>query len=95
MKSLPSNVSAYKRTPSFTESTVPAGLLRAHKTKSGTWGKIVVESGSLRYRILEPQIEEIMLNPLTVGVVEPCIAHEVEPVGSVEFHVEFFRSEAR
>jgi len=89
MKTLPKNVTEYKRTPSFTENTVPKGLLRSHTTKSGTWGKIVIEQGLLLYRILEPEIEEIELSTDKFGVVEPQVQHEVEPLGKVKFHVEF------
>ncbi|MEM7361068.1 MAG: DUF1971 domain-containing protein [Pseudomonadota bacterium] len=91
MKSLPENVTAYKRTPSFTTDTVPKGLLRAHKTKAGTWGKINVERGKLLYRILEPEIEEVLLSDQRYGVVEPTVLHEVAPQGEVEFYVEFYK----
>jgi tellurite resistance-related uncharacterized protein len=91
MKRLPANVSAYKRTPEFVDDTIPAGLLKSHSTKAGVWGKIVVIDGRLRYRILEPTLEEFVLGPGTAGIVEPTIRHEVEPVGRVRFYVEFFR----
>ena len=38
----------YKRTPSFSEATVPAGLLADHATKEGVWALIQVEDGALR-----------------------------------------------
>jgi tellurite resistance-related uncharacterized protein len=91
MKHLPPDVSAYKRTPEFTRETIPAGLLKSHSTKEGVWGKIVVLEGRLRYRILEPTLEELELGPGSPGVVEPTIKHEVAPVGAVRFYVEFFR----
>jgi tellurite resistance-related uncharacterized protein len=91
MKHLPPGVSAYKRTPEFTRDTIPAGLLKSHSTKEGVWGKIVVLEGRLRYRILEPRLEELELGPESAGVVEPTIKHEVAPVGAVRFYVEFFR----
>ena len=91
MKTLPDNVSHYKSTPEFTGETVPKGLLRAHQTKDGTWGKIVILSGKLRYRILQPEPEEIELSPDRFGVVEPTVLHEVEPLGEVCFYVEFYR----
>ncbi|HIF93393.1 MAG TPA: DUF1971 domain-containing protein [Myxococcales bacterium] len=37
--------------------------MRSHTTKRGVWGRIHVLEGSLRYRILEPTIEEIILRP--------------------------------
>jgi hypothetical protein len=48
-----------------------------------------VLSGSLRYRILGPDPEEHILSPERVGVVEPEVPHEVEPLGEVRFYVEF------
>lgn len=90
MKALPDAVVSYKRTPEFTQDTVPQGLLKSHQTKEGTWGKIVVVEGLLHYRILEPTLEEIVLSPEKYGVVEPTVLHEVAPVGTVRFYVEFF-----
>lgn len=91
MKTLPAELVAYKKTPAFTADTIPPGLLKAHQTKAGTWGSIVIVSGTLLYRILEPEIEEIMLSPSHHGVVEPTNLHEVEPNGPVEFYVEFYK----
>lgn len=91
MKALPTEVASYKRTPEFTQDTVPPGLLKAHQTKEGTWGKIVVLEGRLLYRILEPETKELVLSLTVYGVVEPTVLHEVEPMGDVRFYVEFFR----
>lgn len=91
MKSLPSEVVAYKRTPEFTDTTVPAGLLRSHDTKPGVWGRIVVLEGALLYRILEPEVEDIRLDPSIAGIVEPTVKHEVVPEAGVRFYVEFYR----
>ena len=92
MKTLPQGMTAYKRTPEFTESTVPAGLLQAHNTRAGVWAKIEVLSGSLLYRILESAIEEVPLAPGTFGVIEPGVRHHVIPGESVRFFVEFYHS---
>lgn len=86
---LPPGVTAYKRTPTFDQDSLPAGLRREHRTKAGVWALIHVLEGSLRYRILDPPSEEI----LTVGVpglVRPEQPHEVEPIGPIRMFVEFF-----
>ena len=70
---------------------MPKGLLKAHQTKEGTWGKIVVLEGELCYRILEPEVEEVHLSPGKFGVVEPTVLHEVEPLTELKFYVEFYR----
>lgn len=87
----PHGLLPYKRTPAFTEATVPAGLLKAHSTKAGVWARIHVEQGRLRFRDLETGAESM----LPVGIhplIFPQALHEVEPAGPVRFHVEFCRS---
>ena len=91
MKSLPPTVEAYRRTPEFTEESVPDGLRKAHRTKPGVWGNIVVLEGRLRYRILQSPSCEFMLDADNPGVVEPEVEHEVEPMGRMRFFVEFYR----
>jgi len=94
---LPPGLEVYKRTPSFTETSVPAGLLGEHSTKAGTWGLIRVEAGTLRYLVTDPRRDpaERLLTPEDPpGVVEPTIVHRVEPQGPVRFHVEFLRAAA-
>ena len=86
---------SYKRTSTFTENSVPAGLLAEHSTKERVWGLIHVAQGRLRYFITDPrrEPEEYVLDPGTEpGVVEPTILHRVEPIGHVEFQVEFLRA---
>ena len=91
MKSLPANATPYRRTPEFTASSVPKGLLQSHRTKPGVWGKIVVLEGRLIYRILEPELAEHRLDPEHQGVVEPAVRHEVQPLSDVRFYVQFYR----
>jgi tellurite resistance-related uncharacterized protein len=94
---LPNGLEPYSRTATFTQETVPAGLLRDHSTKAGSWGLIHVEEGVLRFRITDPRRVPAAreLTPESgPGVVEPTILHHVEPVGPVRFHVEFLRTPA-
>ena len=90
MQSLPEGLQAYRSTPVFTETTVPAGLLKDHETKAGVWGVIHVVSGQLRYRI--PSLgEDTVLSPEQDGIVIPQTPHSVAPLGAVEFYVAFWR----
>ncbi|MCB0421292.1 MAG: DUF1971 domain-containing protein [Bdellovibrionales bacterium] len=91
MKEIPKDVSAYKKTPVYSNETVPAGLLKAHTTKEGTWGKICVKHGSLLYVIEAEPEERVVLNDSVYGVVEPQIPHHVELNEPVEFFVEFYK----
>ena len=88
--SLPPGVVSVRRTPEFSESSIPAALRHRHSTKAGVWGLIQIIEGSLTYRILEPTPIEETLTTNRPGVVEPGRLHEVEPRGPVRFFVEFF-----
>ncbi len=91
MKELPTNTNAYKKTPLFTNESIPSGLLKTHTTKAGTWGKICVKKGKLLYVIENDPIEEIELSSEKYGVVEPQVPHHVTPLDEVEFYVEFYK----
>lgn len=93
MKDLPTEVAPAKRTREFTHQSVPAGLLRGHRTRAGTWGKIVVLEGGLVYRILEPEVEEIELDTKRSGIIEPAVRHEVETRPNVRFYIQFYERE--
>lgn len=93
MKDLPSEVVPGKRTREFTHQSVPAGLRRGHRTRSDTWGKIVVLEGLLIYRILEPEVEEIELDTERSGIIEPAVRHEVESRPGVRFYIQFYERE--
>jgi len=93
---LPANVRPYRRTPEFTEATVPQALLKAHTTKDGAWALIHVLEGRLAYRIEDshrPVSETVLTAQTPPGVIEPTIRHAVEPLGPVRFYVEFHRRE--
>ncbi|MEX1147330.1 MAG: DUF1971 domain-containing protein [Sphingomonadales bacterium] len=85
---LPLGLRAYKRTPEFTEDTIPKGLRREHRTKPGVWALIHVLEGRLCYRRYVPAVEEVLM-PGSPGIVRPGDPHEVDPVGRVRFYVEF------
>jgi tellurite resistance-related uncharacterized protein len=88
---MPSGFAPYKRTPEFTEATVPQGLLRDHSTKAGVWAQIRVLDGALRYHV-PPLSRQFDLTPGVPGIVIAEVVHHVEPLGSVRFFVEFFRA---
>ncbi len=91
MKTLPSGVAYYARSAEFSDQSIPENLLDSHRTKTMTWANIVVTQGRILYRILEPQIEEHQLSPNRTGVVEPQVPHELEVMGDVRFHLDFYR----
>ena len=90
---LPSGLKPGRRTPSFTDETVPDGLARDHTTKAGTWGVIHVEEGRLRYCV-PSRAYETEIAAGEKAVIEPEVPHHVAPVGAVTFFVEFWTADA-
>ena len=88
---LPAGCVATRRTPVFTQDTVPPALLGAHEIKGGAWAMIHVLEGKLRY-CMEAPPSECTLEPGQPGVIEPQVRHHVEPVGPVRFYLEFYRA---
>lgn len=85
----PVGISEYKRTPEFTETTIPAGLLKEHNTKPGVWGLIHVLDGRLLYTLADGR--EFVLSPGVLGIVVPEMLHQVRADGKVRFCVAFHR----
>lgn len=90
MHALPEDVVAYKRTPSFTEETVPAGLLADHETRQGVWGLLVVEDGRLSLRWEDGAPTET-LSAGDTAVIAPTRRHAVVLGATVRFHVVLHR----
>lgn len=92
MSDWPKGLTPYKRTPEFTETTIPAGLLRAHATKPGTWAQLHLLHGRLRFRDLDRNTV-LDLAPGIHPLIRPEALHAVAPLGPVRFLVEFCRQE--
>jgi tellurite resistance-related uncharacterized protein len=79
----------YKSTSVFDENTLPAGLRREHRTKTGVWGVIRVLDGRVRYQVLDPA-SEVILEPGCSGLILPDEPHLVEPLGPMRMQIEFY-----
>jgi tellurite resistance-related uncharacterized protein len=74
----------------FTESSVPAGLLAAHRVASGVWGRLVVSSGAVLFRFEDEEDGNVISAPGSM-VIPPDRPHHLEMLGPVRFVVEFHR----
>ena len=86
---LPEDLVHYRDTSEFDAASIPAGLLRSHTLRRGTWGRIVVTEGQLLYIIEGPVERRFVLDSQHAGIVEPEMPHRIEALGSVRFRVEF------
>lgn len=88
---LPSDVTLHRTTDTFTDSTVPAGLLKAHRVATGVWGCLKVGSGRLRFVWEDGPGEPLELSAGDSVVIPPDTRHHVEPMPDCRFAVEFYR----
>ena len=89
----PDRFTAYRRTPEFDESGVPAGLKRNHTTRRGVWARIHVLAGELQYHVGKPVDQCFSVSAGSSAVIVPEVPHRVEVTGNVRFFVEFWRAD--
>ena len=88
---LPDGLRLARTTPEFDETSVPAGLLKAHQIAEGVWGRIVVRSGSLDF-MFEDESGEHHLESGDHLAIPPQRPHHVILSGPATFVVEFYRA---
>jgi tellurite resistance-related uncharacterized protein len=88
---LPDKISKYSETPEFDETTVPAKLTRAHRTKASTWSRLVVSAGTVEYVIPGPLMQSQLVSAKESIIIEPAVEHFVRCPGKVSFRIEFYR----
>jgi tellurite methyltransferase len=84
----PDGLRFVRSTPIWDEHTMPNALRRGHRLGSGTWARLVVVKGRLRYNASSPAWEAVLDENRTLGI-PPDREHSVEPLGSVRFLIEF------
>ena len=92
---MPEKLIAYKRMPLWTKDTMPEAVQRKHNTKVGTWGKITVLKGKLKFVELTEDGEEVASHIFEAGadnpMAQPQVWHRVEALtDDVEWFLEFY-----
>ena len=92
---MPEKLIAYKRMPLWTKDTMPEAVQRKHNTKVGTWGKITVLKGKLKFVELTEDGEEVASHMFEAGadnpMAQPQAWHRVEALtDDVEWFLEFY-----
>ena len=88
---IPVDAEYVRTTPTFTETTVPPGLLNDHRVAAGAWAKLEVVSGALAI-VFSPD------GPIHLGagdeqVIPPERPHHLVIDGPAVFHLHFYRGE--
>jgi len=94
-KRMPEKLIAYKQMPLWTKDTMPEAVQRKHNTKVGTWGKITVLKGKLKFVELTEDGEEVASHIFEAGadnpMAQPQAWHRVEALtDDVEWFLEFY-----
>ena len=92
---MPEKLIAYKRMPLWTKDTMPEAVQRKHNTKVGTWGKITILKGKLKFVDLTEDGEEVASHVFEAGadnpMAQPQAWHRVEALtDDVEWFLEFY-----
>ena len=86
---LPDGLTVVRTAGPFDQATLPAGLRRAHRVAEGTWGRLRVSHGSVRFSLeTSPPVERLVgagdEQPLPSGVL-----HAVSVDGPVVLAIDF------
>ena len=88
---MPAGVRLARTSAVWTESTVPDGLLSAHRIADEVWGRLVVTGGHLSLVFEDTPDEPHTLADGESAIIPPARPHHVVLDGPVEFCIEFHR----
>jgi len=86
---LPDGLIVVRTTATWDECTMPDALRRAHRVATGTWGRLRVESGSLRFVARTDPITDVIVESHRAQGIPPDVKHHVEPHGPTRFAIDF------
>ena len=88
---LPAGLRVVRATDVWDERTMPAALRRSHRVATGTWARLRVRQGRVRFRAQTHPPLDVVVGPDAPQPIPPEVEHRVEPLGEARFSVEFLR----
>ena len=86
---LPTGLTVRRTTVEWDERTVPDALRSAHRVASGTWGRLRVAEGSLRFVARTDPVTDTVVDAQLPQGIPPDVEHYVEPLGPTRFAIDF------
>ena len=86
---IPADLVVLRTTATWDEHTMPGALRRAHRVASGTWGRLRVAAGALRFVAQTDPVTDVVVGALRPQGIPPDVAHSVEPQGPTRFAIDF------
>jgi tellurite resistance-related uncharacterized protein len=90
---VPAGLAVVRTTATWDEHTMPDALRRAHRLSAGTWGRLRVATGSLRFVAETEPVTDVIVDSQLPQAIPPDVDHHVEPARSVRFAIEFLAPE--
>lgn len=87
---MPAGLQHYRTVGPWDADAIPAGLLAEHRLKAGTWGRIEVLSGAVRFHWDDEAGGSVLLVPGTWDV-PPEVPHHLERTGEVRLQIMFWK----
>lgn len=86
---LPDGLSVLRTTDTWTDATVPEGLLRRHRVAARRWGVLRVLAGEVRFwAATDPEVDRLLVAGDSQPI-PPELDHRVVLVGPVQLQVDF------
>ena len=89
---LPDALIVVRTTATWDERTMPGALRQAHRVALGTWGRLRVETGSLRFVARTDPITDVIVESGLEQGIPPDVEHHIEPQGPTRFAIDFLGS---
>ena len=86
---IPADLVVVRTTATWDEDSMPNALRRTHRVASGTWGRLRVDRGRVRFVAQTTPVTDVIVDVNQPQGIPPDVEHFVEPQGPVRFTVEF------
>ncbi len=86
---MPDGLEVVRTAGPFDDTTLPAGLRRDHRVADGTWARLRVLDGSIRFTMATVPPVDRLLGAGDEQAIPPGVAHAVHPAGAMRIEVDF------
>ncbi|HEY5265972.1 MAG TPA: DUF3565 domain-containing protein [Acidimicrobiales bacterium] len=87
---LPDGLRLVRSTPRWDEYTMPARFRRPHRLAEGTWGRITVHRGRLRFTSRGEVDVDVIIDSSATQAIPPGLDHSLGTSGPVCLSIDFF-----
>jgi tellurite methyltransferase len=86
---VPADLIVVRTTATWDEHTMPDALRRAHRVATGTWGRLRVIEGAVRFVARTDPVTDVIVDAQHPQGIPPGVEHHVEPQGPTRFQIDF------